>query len=222
MLAVPALLLAGGIVAAQTGLLGFNLADLFSHHGVTPREIPAGADPGLALYRNPKTHDRVVGFFSQLAGSPTIATTILAVANKQNVPLALAFALAWKESNFSPTAINYNGGSVDRGLYQLNSLSFPSMTTQSFFDPETNAQEGLSYLSKCLKLGGNEIVGLAMYNAGMGQVVSNETPRETLDYISTVLDYQTTIEGEFESAMVKSGMSPNLLARTDGWARAEF
>ncbi len=177
---------------------------------------------GLTLYRNPKTQDRVVGFYADLAGSPELATTIIKVANKVDVPLSLAFALAWKESNFSPSAVNYNGGSVDRGLYQLNSLSFPNLAPDAFFDPSTNAEKGLSYLSECLKEGGNEIVGLAMYNAGMARVVENGTPRETLDYISTILNYQSAVEAQFETAMLKSGMAPSVLARLAAQGSADF
>jgi len=216
--------LGGGAVAfVQSGLArSINLIALFSRRGVVPRQLPPGEDIGLALYRNPKSQDRVKSFYAELTGSPELATTILKVANRQDVPLSLAFALAWKESNFSPTAVNFNGGSVDRGLYQLNSLSFPNLTTDAFFDPRQNAQEGLSYLSECLKDGGNEIVGLAMYNAGMARVVENGTPRETLDYISTILNYQSAVEAQFETAMLKSGMAPSLLARSAVSGSADF
>jgi len=214
---------AGGALLAHSGLLqGINLVALFSHRGEVPRQLPAGDDVGLALYRNPKTQDRVISFYAELAGSSKLATTILQVANKKDVPLSLAFALAWKESNFSPTAINFNGGSVDRGLFQLNSLSFPNLAPEAFFDPRQNAEKGLSYLSECLKDGGNEIVGLAMYNAGMARVVENGTPRETLDYISTILNYQSAVEAQFETAMLKTGMVPSVLARSAAFGSADF
>ncbi len=222
-LAVLLALGAGGALAVRRGLIeGINIAALLSHRGNVLRQLPAGDDVGLALYRNPKTQDKVVSFYADLAGSPKLATTILQVASKEDVPLSLAFALAWKESNFSPTAVNFNGGSVDRGLFQLNSLSFPNLAPAAFFDPRQNAEKGLSYLSECLKDGGNEIVGLAMYNAGMARVVENGTPRETLDYISTILNYQSAVEAQFETAMLKSGMVPSVLARSAVSGSADF
>ena len=172
------------------------------HQGL-PIEVPLNKDVGLTLYRNPATKDKVVSFYTNLAGSPEIARIIIRVANRYNVPLSLAFALAWKESKFVPTAVNYNGNSVDRGLYQLNSLSFPNVTSKQFFDPTINAEKGLGYLSQCLKDGGNEVVGLAMYNAGMSRVYRDGTPRVTLDYISTILKYQDAVITEFQSTVLK-------------------
>jgi len=168
-----------------------------------PIEVPLNKDVGLVLYRNATTRDKVVAFYTKLAGSPKIARIVIRVANHFNVPLSLAFALAWKESKFVPTAVNYNGGSVDRGLYQLNSLSFPGVKAQDFFDPSINAEKGLGYLSQCLKLGGNEVVGLAMYNAGMSRVYRDGTPRVTLDYISTILKYQDAVITEFQNTLLK-------------------
>lgn len=172
------------------------------HQGL-PIEVPLNKDVGLALYRNPATKDKVVSFYTNLAGSPEIAQIVIRVANRYSVPLSLAFALAWKESKFVPTAVNYNENSVDRGLYQLNSLSFPNVTPKEFFDPTINAEKGLGYLSQCLKDGGNEVVGLAMYNAGMSRVYQDGTPRVTLDYISTILKYQDAVITEFQSTVLK-------------------
>lgn len=167
-----------------------------------PIEVPLNKDIGLTLYRNPTTRDKVVGFYTNLSGSAEIAQIVIRVANRFNVPLSLAFALAWKESKFVPTAVNYNGNSVDRGLYQLNSLSFPTVKPQDFFDPAINAEKGLGYLSQCLKDGGNEVVGLAMYNAGMSRVFQDGTPRVTLDYISTILKYQDAVITEFQNTLL--------------------
>jgi len=172
------------------------------HKGL-PVEVPLNKDVGLTLYRNSATRDKVVAFYTTLAGSPEIARIVARVASRYNVPLSLAFALAWKESKFVPTAVNYNGNSVDRGLYQLNSLSFPGVSPKEFFDPAINAEKGLGYLSQCLKTGGNEVVGLAMYNAGMSRVYQDGTPRVTLDYISTILKYQDAVITEFHDKLLK-------------------
>lgn len=172
------------------------------HKGL-PIEVPVNKDVGLALYRNPSTRAKVVAFYTTLAGSSQIADIVIKVANRYNVPLSLAFALAWKESKFKTNAVNYNGDSVDRGLYQLNSLSFPNVRPEQFFDPQINAEKGLGYLSQCMKDGGNEVVGLAMYNAGMSRVYRDGTPRVTLDYISTILKYQDAVITEFHDTLLK-------------------
>jgi hypothetical protein len=168
-----------------------------------PVEVPLNKDVGLTLYRNAATREKVVDFYRELSGSDAISGIIIKVANRYSVPLSLAFALAWKESKFDPDAVNYNFGSVDRGLYQLNSLSFPDVTPKEFFDPTINAEKGLGYLSHCLKVGGNEVVGLAMYNAGMSRVYRDGTPRVTLDYISTILKYQDAVITEFQHTLLK-------------------
>ena len=223
LLSLSALLLAGvlgiGVYATIAGgghPIGFlessNLYRLITGGGYLPREIGADTDVGLVLLRNSSTSDRVSSFYSDLTGSSEISRAILKAADKYNVPLSLAFALAWKESNFLPSAVNFNGGSTDRGLYQLNSLSFPSLHEKDFFDPQVNADGGLRYLSQCLNQGGNEIAGLAMYNAGMSRVLQDGTPLVTLDYISTILKYQNDVNAQFEAVMLKSGRSAGLLA----------
>lgn len=194
----------GGLIGFVRGMTGGSAAPptLGAANGL-PISVPLKNDIGLLLYRNAKTRPAVVDFYVQLTGSADIANIIIKVANRYNVPLSLAFALAWKESKFSPTAVNYNGDSVDRGLYQLNSLSFPNLTPAEFYDPQLNAERGLHYLSSCLKSGGNEIVGLAMYNAGTTTVVADGTPRTTLDYISTILRYEDGIISDFQSTVLR-------------------
>lgn len=196
--------LAQGLVGFVRGLTGEVTVQptLRAAKGL-PVTVPLKNDIGLLLYRNPGTRSSVVDFYTQLTGSAAIANIIIKVASRYNVPLSLAFALAWKESRFSPEAVNYNGDSIDRGLYQLNSLSFPRLTPAEFYNPQINAERGLSYLSACLKNGGNEIVGLAMYNAGVTTVVANGTPQMTLDYISTILSYEDAIIADFQSTVLR-------------------
>ena len=145
---------------------------------------------------DPTVRESAVHFFEELAGSQRLARIILAEAVENDVPAPLAFALVWAESSFDPYAVNENTSSIDRGLFQLNSRSFPGLEEHEFFDPEINAEHGLAYLSKCLGDGGNEVVALAMYNAGKRRVHERGTPRMTLDYIAKVLDYRDRIEGK--------------------------
>ena len=151
------------------------------------------------MYQETNMRNRVIDFFTRVCGSREIAETILSKACMYNVSVALAFALGWEESRFNPKAVNTKNrdGSIDRGLFQLNSRSFPGLDTHAFFDPEINTKYGMSHLRHCLDLGGTEITVLAMYNAGAGRVGSAGTPKETLDYINRILINRKRIESHF-------------------------
>ncbi len=166
--------------------------------------VPEGEDPGLSLYRKPTTHARVYEFYMNLTGSDEITKAILHYADVYDIPLSLAFSLSWEESKFYPNAVNKNYDSIDRGLFQLNSKSFPHLKREDFYDPKINTFYGLRYLRTCLDEGGNEVVALAMYNAGRSRVKATGTPQMTLDYISRILNYQKKIEQDFKTHMLAS------------------
>ncbi len=168
-----------------------------------PVQLAKTDDLGLYIYRNPLTKDHIVSYFDQLTGSSRITDIILRNADKNDIPVSLAFSLAFAESSYNHKAVNYNSSSIDRGLFQLNSKSFPDLTETDFFDPEINARYGLSYLRKCIERGGNEIVGLAMYNAGSGRVTGSGTPKMTLDYIAKIMDYREDIDAFIIDSMVQ-------------------
>lgn len=175
--------------------------DLKKNEGL-PVQLSQTEDLGLYLYRNPLTKNHIVSYFDQLTGSSKITDIILRNASKNNISVSLAFSLAFVESSYNPNAVNRNTSSIDRGLFQLNSKSFPDLAEADFFDPEINAKYGLVYLAKSIKKGGNEIVGLAMYNAGSGRVTGSGTPKMTLDYISKILDYKKRIDSFIMDTMV--------------------
>ncbi len=189
-----------GSVEVMTGLPAM---DLHREEGL-PVDLSIKEDLGLYLYRNPITRERVVDYFTDLTGSRKLTDIILRYSDINNLPLSLSFALAETESSFNPSAVNRNSTSVDRGLFQLNSRSFPSLSPDDFFDPEINARYGLKYLKECLDQGGNIIVGLAMYNAGKTRVANHGTPRMTLDYIARIMESQEEINADIEASMVKT------------------
>lgn len=147
-------------------------------------------------------------FFSSLVRSEKIADIILANAEKNGIRPSLAFALAFEESRFKVNAVNDNGDSIDRGLFQLNSKSFPKLGDVQVFDPEVNARYGLAHLRFCLDEGGNEVAGLAMYNAGNGRVGRGATPRKTLDYVYRVLAYEKNVVDLFAARVAAKGKKP--------------
>jgi hypothetical protein len=162
---------------------------------------PKRADPIRELYQDSESQPRVIEFFAELCNSKQIATIILANAEEFDIPPALAFSLCWEESRFNPRAFNNanRDNSVDRGLFQLNSRTFPALAVQDFYNPEINAHNGMKYLRTCLDSGETEIIALAMYNAGSGRVRGTGTPLRTLVYISRILENSDKIENHFQS-----------------------
>ena len=157
-------------------------------------------DHVLELYRQPESRELVIDFFSGLCPSREIAEAVLVSADWFNIPPALAFALAWEESELNPLAVNNTKNrdeSIDRGLFQLNNRSFPHLELQAFFSPDINSWHAMSHLRYCIDTGRSEIAALAMYNAGTGRVTSSGTPKATLDYISRILENKSKIENSF-------------------------
>jgi len=155
----------------------------------------------LTLYRDPVSKESVVAFFEAITHSRQIAELILKYADKFEVDPSLAFALAWVESRYNPRAVNKNKDSVDRGLFQLNSKSFPRLQVDDFYNPDLNARYGIAHLRWCLDLAGSEVAGLAMYNAGTTRVRSDSTPKSTLDYISRIQNFQAGIKELFQQEL---------------------
>jgi len=159
------------------------------------------SDPVLPLYRDAKAQDEVVAFFATLVHSQELASAILRFSNEFNVSPALAFALGWEESRFKAQAINRNATSVDRGIFQLNSKSFPKLKEADFYNIDTNSRLGIAHLRWCLDAAGSEVSGLAMYNAGTTRVRSDSTPKKTLDYVSRIQDFRDGIHELFNSEL---------------------
>ncbi|MDR3337298.1 MAG: transglycosylase SLT domain-containing protein [Treponema sp.] len=155
----------------------------------------------LEFYRDSETRDQVVSFFGSLVHSQELASVVLSNANTFNISPSLAFALCWEESQFKPHAVNRKNRNetIDRGLFQLNSKSFPHLTEREFLDPRINSYYGLSHLRWCLDSGGSLVAGLAMYNAGTNRVATGGTPKRTLDYVSSILDSKQHLEDLFEA-----------------------
>lgn len=173
-------------------------------------------DEGLAYYRDICTRTAVVQFYTQLTGNATVTDAILTYAAKNDISLSLAFALAWGESRYKTSAVNKNSNSsIDRGLFQLNNKSFPKIAEQDFFDPYVSARYGLAHLSFCIQTAGNEVAGLAMYNAGTGKVKKDGTPKQTLNYISGILNYKAALDELFTTEIINETKPTVFLAKAE-------
>lgn len=163
-----------------------------------PVTVNINQDLGLVLYRNPLTRNKVIEYYKTLVKREDVAIPILKYADINDIPLSLAFSIAWIESMYNPQAWHFNRYSIDRGLFQLNSGSFPNLTVEDFYNPEINASNGLKYLRYCINQGKNEVAALAIYNAGIHQVTKSGTPKRTLNYINSILNYKKILEYNFE------------------------
>ena len=161
-------------------------------------------DSGLELYRSVHSRAAVEWFYTNVTENRDVACTILEETKKNDIPVALAFALAYTESRYKVTAINTNrNASIDRGLFQLNNKSFPDLEEKDFFNPFISAKYGMSHLRHCLDTAGNEVSALAMYNAGTNRVRNNETPQVTLNYVSKIINYRQNLEALFETEVAQ-------------------
>lgn len=166
-------------------------------------------DQGLALYRQPQSRPAVEWFYTHVTSSREVALAILENADKNDIPLSLAFSLAYVESRFKSDALNINKNhTIDRGLFQLNSSSFPKLTEAEFFDPKVSAKYGMSHLRYCMDIAGNEITALAMYNAGTSRVKQNQTPQHTLNYVAKISNYRGRLEGKFSTEVLAFYSNP--------------
>ena len=76
------------------------------HHSVV--ENRNLADPALVLYRNEASRHDVLKFYTRITNDEQVSKIILDNASKNNIPPALAFALAWQESRYQIRAVNKN------------------------------------------------------------------------------------------------------------------
>jgi hypothetical protein len=69
-------------------------------------------DDGLTLYRQPLSRTAVEWFYFQITGSREVTQAILTEAEKNDIPLSLAFSLAHTESNYNTNATNRNANTT--------------------------------------------------------------------------------------------------------------
>ena len=94
-----------------------------------------------------------------------------------NIDPLLIFAIIKAESNFEPNSVSTSGAI---GLMQLmestaieraNTIGVEISVREELFNPEKNIKIGASYFAYLLeKYDGNELLALAAYNAGIGNV----------------------------------------------------
>jgi len=106
-----------------------------------------------------------------------IAKAIIEKAIKHNIPVNLAFSLAYAESSYNVRSMNYENanGTFDFGLFQLNSQYFEYNKKNMEF--AVNADKALEFLFDLYARYGSYDLALIHYNAGKIQRFNPLTER---------------------------------------------
>ncbi|MBP8980758.1 MAG: lytic transglycosylase domain-containing protein [Syntrophobacterales bacterium] len=111
-------------------------------------------------------------------------------AEKYKVDPALVKAVIKTESNFNHRAVSPKGA---RGLMQLMPSTAYALQVPDSFQPESNVEGGVKYLSYLMELFRNDLsLALAAYNAGENAVIRHRgipPYRETQEYVQRVLSH---------------------------------
>lgn len=112
----------------------------------------------------------------------------------------LIMAVIKAESDFDEKAVSSKGA---RGLMQLMPRTAAAMGITDCFDPQQNIAGGTQYLSRLLKMFGNdELLAVAAYNAGPGRVKRHggiPPIRETREYVARVFRHAELYAKRFSS-----------------------
>jgi len=153
-------------------------------------------------YKNSKTRDQVLKFFSTITNSEKVAKAILDNSIAHNVRPSLAFAVAYVESRYNPKARSTNSaGSLNSGLFQLNSAVFGKISDRLIYDPYHNAKLGIRHLQEYLDVSDDEFSALAAYNAGITRISEEGVPGMTFKYISEVSSMERKIVNLFAASI---------------------
>jgi hypothetical protein len=133
----------------------------------------------------------LVDFYSRYTEDREIARVILEESIEQGIPVNIAFALAWRESQFNSCAVSppNKGGSKDWGLFQLNDGHRQSWSRAEFFDIRKNTHSALAFLKYCMKEMGDMRLALAAYNRGIWGVRRGGVPPNTKRYVQSIISY---------------------------------
>lgn len=146
-----------------------------------------------------KNREILLSYLDQHTAQRAISSTILDKSLNWNVPVGLAFGLAWSESRFDPEAINgihNNNGTRDWGLFQLNDSHRSSWTQEDFFNVEKNTEAAMEYLAmKLRQFDFKPVLAIAAYNAG-STGVRRGVGFSTLVHINNIIDFSNRLEAE--------------------------
>ena len=142
--------------------------------------------------------DQVYSFYNRYTGSRNITLLILTAAISQNIPVNLLFAVAQKESQYNPNALNPydHNGTFDIGLFQVNTGTFRGYTRKQLFSPPTNVRLATVYLRHLYDKYDSWVKALCVYNGGTVDGVKDQV----LTYLSDTLRIESQLNEQFVAA----------------------
>lgn len=181
-----------GFLFTSFNVQGFQKNDLILMYYKPNNQNLLGLDVNSIVELNVSKY---IPYYVYLTPNKEIIREVIVQCIRQSVPINLAFAVIEKESQFNSRAININYDkdgnikSIDRGLFQLNSLSFLNLNEEDFFNYKTNIYYGVRYLKYCIDSFDSYSQALSAYNGGHYRVTYNDDVYEqiTYQYVSDVI-----------------------------------
>lgn len=133
--------------------------------------------------------------YLEIVNNKEIVNVILLEALEKEVPVNIAFAMAFVESSFNSNAVNGNSSSYDYGLFQLNTKSFPNA---DYFDIKENTKIALSYFNELFRKTGSWEIAVIFYNSGYRRT---HAPVSSLEHMEKVLKKEREYDNIFNERM---------------------
>jgi len=140
--------------------------------------------------------EEVYRFYDEYTGNREITYNIINNGLAFGIPVNLLFSLAYVESQFTPTAINgkkNKDGTVDYGLFQINSYTFRQYTRKYCMKLENNVRLASTYLVEKYRKYGNWEEAFLSYNAGNTELVKNGS----IKHFIGVLKFERKLDKKF-------------------------
>lgn len=154
----------------------------------------------LTSYQDSRLWLIPLDYIEEIVGNKEVAELIYLHSVKEGVPPIISVALCWRESEFKINAFNRNvNGTVDRGLFQLNSQYYnpntiPEVTVnKEIYYPFINIKYGVRHLAKEYRYwrDSGDINYLwkayASYNCGRKRVIDNTIPKSTFFHATSLV-----------------------------------
>ena len=120
--------------------------------------------------------EEIYVFYDQYTRNRNITELLIEKAIEKEIPVNKLFALSNIESSFIPESINKNiNNSIDYGLFQLNSKSFPHYSSSDLLNIHMNVDLATDFIKNKYEYYGNWEETFIAYNAGNTNKVHNST-----------------------------------------------
>jgi soluble lytic murein transglycosylase-like protein len=134
-----------------------------------------------------------------------IIAMIITIAVELGVPSNFALSVAVCESGLNSTVVSdvRKNGSIDRGLFQLNSYVYPDI---DWSDPEVNARLGIVHLKRLIEMDCHNTYWAAAvsYNAGHYYMLNGlDPPESSIIFANRVMFKYSELSGGYVNPVIK-------------------